>query len=163
MVIMHHSFLAYTSSGYGVLINDSNNSKIFQTVTIYFDTFFMSLFFFISGLFVLKKIEEKGIKKFISDRFFRLMLPFTLGILIINVPGYYLSWMAYFEVPLTLKNFGEYISESLAILPAGPLWFLWMLFMFNIIIAMIYKLKDIGMNIYEIQRGDFIQIQKDFC
>ena len=91
------------------------------------------------------------------------MLPFTLGILIINVPGYYLSWMAYFEVPLTLKNFGEYISESLAILPAGPLWFLWMLFMFNIIIAMIYKLKDIGMNIYEIQRGDFIQIQKDFC
>lgn len=141
MVIIHHAFLAYTPSGYGALINDTNNVKAFEFITLYLDTFFMSLFFFISGLFTLKSIEKKGIKRFISDRFIRLMIPFTLGILIINVFGYYISFMTANNIPLTFKNFGEYIFGSLAIVPAGPLWFLWVLFVFDIIVLAIYKLK----------------------
>ncbi len=68
-------------------------------------------------------------------------LPVT-GILIINVFGYYISFMTSYNISLTFKNFGEYIFGSLAIVPAGPLWFLWVLFVFDIIIATIYKLKN---------------------
>lgn len=78
LVIMHHTIIAYTPSGYGALINDQSNFMPYQYVVLYFDSFFMFAFFFVSGLFSLKSIAQKGIGKYLSDRFIRLILRFCV-------------------------------------------------------------------------------------
>lgn len=127
LVIIHHTILAYTPSGYGALINDYSNFMPFQYVVLYFDSFFMFAFFFVSGLFSLKSIDKKGISKYLSDRFIRLILPFVFGIHFFNVIGYYLSTVYYGYIELSFKSFFEYFIGSFGLLPSGPLWFLWVL------------------------------------
>lgn len=141
LVIIHHTILAYTPSGYGALINDYSNFMPFQYIVLFFDSFFMFAFFFVSGLFSLKSIEQKGISKYLSDRFIRLILPFVFGILFINVVGYYFSTVYYGYIELSFKSFFEYLIGSFGLLPSGPLWFLWVLFLFDCVLCLLYKIK----------------------
>ena len=43
-----------------------------------YDTFFMSLLFFISGLFVWRSLTRKGVRKYLGDQLKRLGIPFVI-------------------------------------------------------------------------------------
>jgi glucan biosynthesis protein C len=48
------------------------------------DIFLMSLFFFLSGLFVWASLERKGIPRFLYDRLVRLGVPFALVVALLS-------------------------------------------------------------------------------
>jgi surface polysaccharide O-acyltransferase-like enzyme len=140
LVVLHHSMLAYVSYGNGVLINDSQNFAGFEWIALYNDNFFMFLFFFISGLFSLNSLSSKGIIKFLNDRFIRLMLPFAVGTLLINPLGHYLGYIYYIEQPFSFADLILFVKATFGETGANHLWFLWVLFVFSVILAVIYKI-----------------------
>ncbi|RYU93410.1 acyltransferase family protein [Emticicia agri] len=146
LVVAHHASLAYTTfarfdkvayirSTHAVV--DKKRWIGLDIFENFNDVFFMSLMFLIGGLFLIKSIDKKGIAVFIKDRFFRLFLPFislgTLLMLIAYFPSYYLAkenthLIAY------VKDF--FVVEQW---PVGPPWFIWVLFVFNILLALLHS------------------------
>jgi peptidoglycan/LPS O-acetylase OafA/YrhL len=102
------------------------------------DTFFMSLMFFISGLFVWKSLQRKQIGGFLRDRALRLGIPF-LGAAAIIAP------LAYYPTYLQIGNHGftgfMHQWRSLGIWPAGPAWFVWLLLVLDFVAAGLYFSK----------------------
>lgn len=98
----------------------------------------MFLMFFIGGLFMHRSITAKGIPAFIRDRTYRLLLPFLIG-------GTTLMLLAYFPSYYIAKNdtsLTNYIKDFFTIeaWPVGPPWFIWVLFAFNLLFALLYPL-----------------------
>lgn len=146
MVVAHHSSLAYTTFAWfdkEAYINSTHaivdtrrwiGLDIFENFN---DVFFMSLMFLIGGLFLMRSINKKGRILFIKDRFYRLFVPFlflgTLFMLIAYFPSYYVGHTNTDIIAYIRDFFG---TENW---PVGPPWFIWVLFVFNLLFALFYQ------------------------
>jgi glucans biosynthesis protein C len=144
LVVAHHSSLAYTTFAYfdtKTYINSTNpivdNSRwigmdIFGNFN---DIFFMSLMFFISGLFVYRGLIKKGRQTFLVDRIKRLGIPFIIGVSILIPIAYFPS----FYINNHSFDIAEFIKDFLQNqqFPVGPPWFIWILLLFNVIAVII--------------------------
>lgn len=145
LVVAHHASLAYTTfASFNKEAYISSTHPVVDSMRWigmdYFedfnDIFFMSLMFLISGIFVMGSLQKKGKRLFISDRFYRLLVPFFIGVtllmLLAHYPAYYLAHDSF-----NLKN---YVVDFFTVeaWPVGPPWFIWVLFLFNIIFALLY-------------------------
>lgn len=145
LVVFMHAFLAYTPlipfdpTSYvnsAAPVVDPNRWAIFDFTFHFLDMFLMPLMFLISGLFTLPSLDRKGSGRFLAKRYKRLGLPYLVASVALmpfaHWPSRLLSsappdpphWIAFFTV-------GGW--------PAGPLWFLWVLLVFNSIFALMYR------------------------
>lgn len=105
------------------------------------DIFFMSLMFFLSGLFVWHGLAKKGAASFLRDRLLRLGLPFIIAAGIFAQLAYYPTWLqisshsGHSDIPGFWHQW-----LSLGSWPAGPAWFIWVLFVFDCIAALLFVL-----------------------
>ena len=152
LVVGHHAALAYATFTPPVApslvaplrwwqafpIVDLHKWSGADTIVGFNDTFFMSLIFFISGLFVWKSLQRKGIRRFLNNRTLRLGLPF-LGAAAIIAP------LAYYPTYLQTGQHGlsgfAHQWLSLGYWPAGPAWFVWLLLAFDSVAAALYFYK----------------------
>lgn len=146
LVVAHHVAMAYRPNGYfnkaaylfssWVIVD--NQQWIGMERFIYFnDIIFMALMFFISGLFVTTSLKKKGIKTFLHDRFNRLFVTFMVGASVLMLIAHYPSYVvAHGE--FNIKN---YIVDFFTVeyWSSGSAWFIWVLFIFNLIFAIIYN------------------------
>lgn len=98
------------------------------------DLFFMALLFLLSGLFGWPSLERKGTRAFLRDRARRLLLPFAASAL--------LAPLAYYPAFLQRNPAGgvaEFARQwlQLSVWPAGPAWFLWVLFAFDALLCLL--------------------------
>lgn len=144
LVVAHHSFLAYTTSGYASMVVDGDRFQGFDYVTGYLDLWFMSLFFFVSGLFVWSSLDRKGVGRYALDRTLRLGVPYTVGLLVVVVPAYFVQYWAYLKqtadpsIRLGLLDYLRFWGATLGT-KEGPLWFLWVLFAFSLLAALLHR------------------------
>lgn len=175
MVVAHHSSLAYTTFAWfdkEAYINSTHaivDSKRWIGLDIFEnfnDVFFMSLMFLIGGLFLMRSMNKKGVITFIKDRFYRLFIPFlflgTLFMLIAYFPSYYIGYNNTDVIAYIRDFFG---TEKW---PVGPPWFIWVLFLFNLLFALFYphfiKLSDkIGLKLTVIKNKPFAFFIILFC
>jgi glucans biosynthesis protein C len=89
------------------------------------DVFLMSLFFFLSGLFVRPSLQRKGTRLFLHDRALRLGVPFALVVALLIPLANYPTYLQSTGDP----SFGGFWRHWLALpfWPCGPMWFLWLL------------------------------------
>src|SRR6266481_5077779 len=85
VVLLHHSVIPYTYFGH----TDPKSWIGFDMIVLATDSFFMAMFFFLSGLFVWPGITRKGPLNYLSDRLLRLGLPFVICALTIIPIAYY--------------------------------------------------------------------------
>ncbi|MEQ7801329.1 acyltransferase [Pedobacter sp. ASV1-7] len=141
LVVAHHSALAYTT-----FAKFDKKTYIFSTHPIvdsqrwvgidlfqnFNDVFFMSLMFLIGGLFLSKSIDKKGVVNYVRDRIFRLLIPFfflgTIFMLIAYFPSYYVANNKETGIVVFVYDFFHHQKW-----PSGPPWFIWVLFLFNLI------------------------------
>jgi surface polysaccharide O-acyltransferase-like enzyme len=145
LVVAHHSSLAYTTFA-------SFNKKAYASSTHpivdparwigmdlfedFNDIFFMSLMFLISGVFVISSLNKKGISIFISERFKRLFIPFLAGVILLMPIAYSSSYLlAHGQFSLGPFLIDFFKTQAW---PVGPPWFIWVLFLFNLLVAMTY-------------------------
>ncbi|MFY0254801.1 acyltransferase family protein [Chitinophaga sp. 30R24] len=144
LVVAHHSALSYTTFAWfdpKRYINsthpvvDTQRWKGLDLFVDFNDIFFMSLMFFIGGLFIVKSIRKKGKRAFLKERFFRLFIPFAVGctclMLIAYYPAYYLATKQTGIIGFVVDYF---TAQGW---PVGPPWFIWVLFLFNFL-ALLY-------------------------
>ena len=152
LVVAHHAALAYATFAPPVApslvaplrwwqafpIVDSHKWTGADTIVGFNDTFFMSLMFFISGLFVWTRLQRKGIRDFLDKRTPRLGIPFLCAAAIIAPLAYYPTYLQTGQ-----HGLGGFAHQwlSLGYWPAGPAWFLWLLLAFDCVAAALYFYK----------------------
>ncbi len=154
LVLFHHAALAYTMFAFFDFENPiaSSNPVVNEQRWIGFDliialneTFLMPLLFFISGIFVWQSLTRKGAWKYFGDRLKRLGLPFVIGVLFLIPLAYY---PAQLEVGLINEKDTSYGVFWLGMVrsgfgTAGPLWFLWLLLVFNCLSTLLYRVAPL--------------------
>src|SRR5450432_2639212 len=85
VVLLHHSVIPYTHFGR----TDPKSWIGFDCVVLATDSFFMAMFFFISGLFVRPSVSRKAPRIFFRERLLRLGLPFLIAAFTIIPIAYY--------------------------------------------------------------------------
>jgi hypothetical protein len=151
LVLAHHSVIAYLDitlphakslgtppyfwRAFPVL--DHVHSTAFGLFTAFNDDFFMSLMFFVSGLFVWSSLKRKGDATFVRDRLLRLGIPFIFAAGIVAPLAYYPSYLLLGE-----RGVAGFIHEWLSMgdWPTGPAWFVSLLLAFDLLIGLAYRL-----------------------
>jgi peptidoglycan/LPS O-acetylase OafA/YrhL len=102
------------------------------------ETFFMSLMFFLSGLFFWNSFVRKGRVRFLRDRLLRLGLPFIIAAAIFAPLAYYPAWLQISHHAVSTGFWQQWLS--LGAWPAGPAWFVWVLLAYDCIAALLFTL-----------------------
>jgi peptidoglycan/LPS O-acetylase OafA/YrhL len=100
------------------------------------DVFFMSLMFFLSGLFVQQSVERKGVGRFVRDRLLRLGLPFLVAAAVISPIAYYPSYLQSASHTGIAGWWQQW--RALGNWPGGPAWFIWLLLAFDVVAAALF-------------------------
>jgi glucans biosynthesis protein C len=119
-------------------IVDSRRSLGLELFCAWQDVFLMTLFFFLSGLFLWPSLKRKGIPAFIGDRLRRLGLPFALVVALLMPVAQYPTYLQTAADP----GIGAYVRQFLALplWPSGPMWFLWLLLSADLIAAGLHSI-----------------------
>jgi hypothetical protein len=135
VVLIHHAVIPYTYYGH----TDPKFWIGFDCVVLATDSFFMAMFFFLSGLFVWPSLRHKSPGSFFRDRLLRLGLPFAIAAFTIIPIAYYALELR--QHPAT--GFTEFWWKIVTVgpWPSGPLWFLWVLLTFDLTASLLYRLS----------------------
>ncbi|HLJ47826.1 MAG TPA: acyltransferase [Bryobacteraceae bacterium] len=150
MVLAHHAVIAYipflppAASTFtaeprlwrAFPIVDSQRWAGFGTFTGFNDLFFMSLMFFLSGLFVWSSLQHKGSGVFLRDRLRRLGVPFIAAAAIIAPLAYYPAYLVTGADASPVVFLRQWFSMK--DWPAGPAWFVWVLLAFDCVAAALF-------------------------
>jgi glucans biosynthesis protein C len=101
------------------------------------DVFLMSLFFFLSGLFVWAGLRRKGAPTFLYSRALRLGVPFALVVAFLMPLSLYPTYLQTASDPTVAGYWRHWLA--LPFWPCGPMWFLWMLLAADSGAAAIYQ------------------------
>jgi peptidoglycan/LPS O-acetylase OafA/YrhL len=148
LVLLQHSGMAYvvawdrqpaTFKIMAAPILDSVRWIGFDVLVAFNDSFFMTLMFLLSGLFVWQALERKGGLRFLRDRILRLGVPFAVVTAILMPLAYYPSYAVTGANP----SFSAYADAWLALgfWSSGPVWFIWLLLAFDAIAAGVHALS----------------------
>jgi hypothetical protein len=133
LVVMVHAGVIYGSAGSFFGIADPGGDEVAPILLTIFgaicQSFFMGLFFFVSGCFIPGSLDRKGQAWFWKDRLLRLGVPLVVfSVFIAKVPMYFSRVL---NDGLSL-SFWEYSWQHLVSdLDAGPTWFLFALLVFS--------------------------------
>jgi surface polysaccharide O-acyltransferase-like enzyme len=135
VVVLHHSVIPYTYFGH----TDPKSFAGFDGVVLATDSFFMAMFFFLSGLFVWPGLGHKAPHVFFRDRLLRLGLPFAIAALTL-IP------LAYYAIELRANpetSFAAFWWKTVTVgpWPSGPVWFLWVLLLFDLSASLLFRIS----------------------
>src|SRR5215469_7579085 len=85
VVLLHHAVIPYTYFGH----TDPKYFIGFDMIVLATDSFFMAMFFLLSGLFAWSGLARKGPTQYLLDRVLRLGLPFAICAFTIIPIAYY--------------------------------------------------------------------------
>ena len=108
------------------------------------DVFLMSLFFFLSGLFVWPSLERKGAQIFLHDRALRLGIPFALVVALLMPLANYPTYLQTATDPSVMAFWRHWLA--LPFWPCGPMWFLWLLLAADFVAAGLHQYAPRGVD-----------------
>jgi hypothetical protein len=132
-----NTFSPHAYSWLAFPVVDSARWVGFDLFFLFNDAFFMSMMFFISGIFVWGSIERKCARQYLRDRFIRLGIPFVVATLFIIPLSYYPSYL----LGGSPTSVGDYLSRymTLPAWPLGPCWFIGVLLALEVLAAFIFS------------------------
>jgi fucose 4-O-acetylase-like acetyltransferase len=133
LVVLVHAGLVYESSGVGALfwiVDDYSTNGLSDKLSLIIDIFAMSVIFFISGYFAPPSLKSKGAWVFLKTKFKRLMIPWIVAVLTL-IPLYKIIFLYSRNIPQ--DNWTTYFHFNNGIFSQSWLWFLPVLFLFDIL------------------------------
>jgi len=136
------------------IVSDPVKNSSIGLVRMYLDLFVMFILFFISGYFIPYSVKSKNSWSFIKSKFTRIMLPWIVAVLTL-IPAYKAiflysrglpqeEWYSYFHV---FQRAGADLSFFANNPAQNWLWFLPVLFLFQIIYLAMAKTNMLSFNI----------------
>lgn len=152
LVVTHHAVLAYhpyapqppaaldaSNMAWGAFpIVDAARWPGVDLLVGFNDSFFMALMFLLAGLFVPAGLDRRGGAGYLRERALRLGVPFLVGAGLLAPLAYAGTYAQVTAAPTP----GGFLSQwlSLGVWPAGPAWFLWVLFAFGAVAALLGRI-----------------------
>jgi glucans biosynthesis protein C len=118
-------------------IIDSDRWFGFDIFCAHPDTYLMALLFFVSGLFVWPSLARKGVWNFLRDRAIRIGIPFALTVGMLMPVALYPVYRVTAVDPSVSAYWQHWFASPLW--PSGPPWFLWVLLVFDLAAAVLYR------------------------
>jgi len=140
-VVLIHVGIVYESSGVGGLfwiVYDPSTNNLFEILDLIIDLFVMSAIFFIAGYFTPLSIKKKNEWAFLKSKFKRLMIPWIIAVLTL-IPLYKVIFL--YSRNLPQESWTTYFHWSNGIWSQNWLWFLPVLFLFNILYLIFSRVK----------------------
>ena len=154
-VVIIHAGLVYEP----VLMNswivvDPNKADSIGLIRMYLDLFVMFTIFFISGYFIPASAKKQSSMVFLKSKFKRIMIPWFIAVLTL-IPAYKFIFLYSRGIPqevwYSYFHFFERAGSDLSFYANKPvqnwLWFLPVLFMFQVVYLLLSKTKLIKLNI----------------
>jgi len=98
----------------------------------------MSFFLLLSGLFTWPSLSRKGVRAFLSDRVLRLGLPFAAVVVLLMPLAHYPTYLQSATDPSVADYWRHW--RQLPLWPSGPMWFLWILLVGDLLAVGVYQL-----------------------
>jgi len=151
LVVWFHAGWVYESSGvlsWAWIVNDPSKNNVAGLLNLILDIFMMPVMFFISGYFSPLSLKRKTGRSFLISRFRRLMVPWILAVLIL-LPLYKVIYLYSRDLPQQgLWSYFHFNGGSL--INQGWLWFLPVLFLFDMFYLVLSKInlpvRNIGLK-----------------
>ncbi len=155
LVVVLHSGLVYESvlQNNWIVIDPVKNESI-GLIRMYLDLFVMFMIFFISGYFVRFSTQNKSAFTFIKSKFNRILLPWIVAVFTL-IPAYKVIFLFSRGLPqqewFTYFHIYERAGSDLSFYANNPaqnwLWFLPVLFLFQVIYLALSKTKLLSLKI----------------
>jgi glucan biosynthesis protein C len=142
LVILHHLAITYGAPGgwyyheYSKSQLDIITSIVLTLFVVVNQSFFMGVFFFISGYFTPKSLDRKGSGGFLKDRLLRLGIPILFYIIVISPIVRYLLTLVTNQYRFTIWDFISQYTNYIRNPEVGPLWFIEFLLMLSFVYVM---------------------------
>lgn len=142
LVVFQHTAITYGAEG-SWMIKEVQTSEMSLSVmalslfTAVNQSFFMGLFFFLSGYFTPASFNRKGAGSFLKDRFIRLGIPLLAYIFVL---GPYVQYIVNFRNQYSYGEFYQREIVRFASINIGPLWFVEALLIFSILYCLFRQL-----------------------
>jgi len=142
LVVVHHAAIAYGGSG-SWPVRDPAVDAISPFFLVFLNavnqTYFMSVFFLLSGYFTPRSWERKGSRRFLTDRLIRLGIPILVYTTVIQliIDIMIVRFLRGSSVPLW-----TIIKSNALTYEAGHLWFLQVLLLFAVIYVIFRALTE---------------------
>jgi fucose 4-O-acetylase-like acetyltransferase len=133
LVVLYHAGGVYESSGIWAsfwLVDDPSTNHLAGILNIIIDIFVMPTVFFISGFFTPLSVKNKKGWAFLKSRLKRLIIPWIIAVLTL-IPLYKIIFL--YSRNLPQESWTTYFHWSNGIWSQNWLWFLPVLFLFNIL------------------------------
>lgn len=155
LVVLLHSGLVYefVLENSWIVVDTVKNNNI-GLIRMYLDLFVMFTIFFISGYFVRYSVKGKSGWAFIKSKFKRIMLPWIIAVLTL-IPAYKAIFLYSRGLPqeewFTYFHFYQRVGSDLMFFANNPvqnwLWFLPVLFLFQLIYLGMTKIKLLNVKV----------------
>jgi len=141
LVILCHAGGVYESSGAWAsfwIVDDPSTNNLSGLLFLIMDIFTMPTIFFISGFFAPSSMRNKKGWAFLKSKFRRLIIPWIIAVLTL-IPLYKIIFL--YSRNLPQESWTTYFHWSNGIWSQNWLWFLPVLFLFNILYLLFSKAK----------------------
>ena len=141
LVVFYHAGIVYESSGVGAsfwIVDDPSTNDFSGLLNLVLDIFIMPTMFFVSGFLTPLSVERKGTLGFLRSKFMRLIVPWLLAVFTM-IPLYKVLFLHSRGLPQ--ESWTSYFHFSNGILSQSWLWFLPVLFLFDLAYGFLSKVK----------------------
>ena len=141
LVVVYHCGIVYESSGIGAyfwLVDDLATNDLSGVFNLVIDMFVMAGLFFIAGFFAPASIQSRSYGEYTRGKAKRLLLPWLFAVLTL-IPIYKVVFLASRGLPQ--ENWESYFHFSNGIISQSWLWFLPILFVFNLVYAVFHYIQ----------------------
>jgi fucose 4-O-acetylase-like acetyltransferase len=135
LVVVHHLAVIYGANAAFYYVEPPYNDPLafvaLTALVLVDQAFFMGLFFLISGYFVPASFDRKGPRRYLQDRLLRLGVPLLVFVLVLNP----IASIGIYQMPAEWTGVsGPFTWQQYPqLLGVGPMWFVEMLLIFDIL------------------------------
>ena len=147
LVVLTHAGMTY-ERGFDAfwIVNDPAKWNGIALIRLYLDVFVMATLFFIAGYFVPLSLGRRSNRDFIRAKFHRIIIPWLVAVFTL-IPAYKFIYLYSRNLPqepwFTYFHFFRYSAGDASYFPHNPtqswLWFLPVLFLFQLIYLAMYR------------------------
>ena len=141
LVVVLHAGIVYESTGGGALfwiVDDPSTNRLCGILNLILDIVVMTAIFFVSGFFASLSIKKKSGWSFLKTRIRRLIVPWIFAVFTL-MPLYKFIFLYSRNIPQ--EHWTTYFHFSNGIFSQSWLWFLPVLFLFDVLYLVISKAK----------------------
>jgi peptidoglycan/LPS O-acetylase OafA/YrhL len=140
LVVFEHALLPYSphfkNTAY---IADFGGDVFFDIFHYHNDTVMMPFLFLLAGMFVIPSLKRRGYLSFAREKFFRLVIPFFVGVAVLVPPQTYCKYLVKVDPNIGYWDYltNVYFFDKMS---SSGFWFLYYLFLQTFALVMLYAI-----------------------